>query len=121
MRSADGMKLLKDKTAILCNWTEHFQALFNTDRVVHDLALLRISQLPVKVKMDKTPTMQELTKAVEQVKGGKAARVDWIPPELLKNGGSVTQQAPQTPCLLLGTKQIARRPPECSLFYPIQK
>ena len=43
--------------------------------------------MPVKVKMDEPPTMQELTKAIEKVKGGKAAEVDGIPLKLWINGG----------------------------------
>ena len=37
--------------------------------------------------MDEPPTMQEITKAIKQVKGGKAAGVDGIPFELWENGG----------------------------------
>ena len=85
LRSADGRALLKDKTFILSRWSEHFQELFSADRVVQDSALLRIPQLPVKVKLDELPSMQELVKAIEQMK--KAAEVDGIPPELWKSGG----------------------------------
>ena len=69
------------------NWSKHFQELFSADRVVQDPALLRIPQLPVKVELDELPSMEELIKAIEQMKSGKAAGVDGIPPEFWKSGG----------------------------------
>ena len=39
--------------------------------------------------MDELPSMQELIKAIEQTKSGKAAGVDGIPPEFWKSGGPV--------------------------------
>ena len=88
LRSVNGPALLKDKTSILSRWSEYFQELFSDDRVVQDSALLRIPQLPVKVELDKLPSMQELIKAIEQMKSGKAAGVEGIPPEFWKSGGS---------------------------------
>ena len=87
LRSADKQALLKDKTSILSRWSEHFQELFSADRVVQDSVLLRIPQLSVKVELDELPSTQELVKAIEQIKSGKAAGVDGIPPELWKSGG----------------------------------
>ena len=85
--SADGRALLKDKTSILNCWSELFQEFFSTDRVFQDSALLRIPQLPVKVELDELPSMQELIKAIEQMKSGKAAEVDGIAPEFWTSGG----------------------------------
>ena len=85
LRSADGRALLKDQTSILSRCSEHFQELFSADRVVQDSALLRIPQLPVKVELDELPSMQELIKAIKQMKSGKAAGVDGIPPEFQKD------------------------------------
>ena len=87
LRSSDGQALLTDKTSILNRWSEHFQTLFSTDRVVHDSAVLRIPQQPVKAELDELPSMLEVTKAIEQLKCGKAAGVDGIPPEIWKVGG----------------------------------
>lgn len=87
LRSADGEVLLTDTASILSCWSEHFQALFSTARVVQDSAILHISQLPVIVELDEPPSMKELTEAIEQTKSGKAAGVDGIPPEIWKDGG----------------------------------
>ena len=85
LHSADGRALLKDQTSILSRCSEHFQELFSADRVVQDSALLRIPQLPVKMELDELPSMQELIKAIQQMKSGKAAGVDGIPPEFQKD------------------------------------
>ena len=79
--SADGLELLTDKTAILSRWSEHFQALFNANWTVEDSVILRIPQQPVKADLDNPPSFEETTKAIEQIKCGKAAGVDGIPPE----------------------------------------
>ena len=73
---------------ILGRWSEHFQALFSADRVVHDSAILRIPQQPVKVELDDPPSLRKLTKAIKQLKSVKAAGVDGIPPNIWKKGGS---------------------------------
>ena len=87
LRSADGLELLTDKTAILSRWSEHFQALFNANRTVEDSVILRIPQQPVKAELDNPPSFEETTKAIKQIKCGKAAGVDGIPPEAWKHGG----------------------------------
>ncbi|XP_063588714.1 uncharacterized protein LOC134765849 [Penaeus indicus] len=87
LRSADGQALFTDKTSILNRWSEHFQALFSTDHVVQDSAVLCIPQKLVIVELDELPSMEEVSKAIEQLKSGKAAGVDRIPPEIWKDGG----------------------------------
>jgi hypothetical protein len=49
--------------------------------------LLRIPQLPVKEELDEVPSIEEVVKAIEQLKTGKAAGIDGIPPEIWKLGG----------------------------------
>ena len=88
LRSVDGQSLLTDKASILSRWSEHFGTLFGTDRVVQDSAVLRIPQQPVKADLDELPSMEEVTKAIEQLKRRKAAGIDGIPPEIWKDGGS---------------------------------
>ncbi|XP_063615913.1 uncharacterized protein LOC134789136 [Penaeus indicus] len=87
LRSTDGQALFTGKTSILNRWSEHFQVLFSADRVVQDSAVLRIPQKPVIVELDELPSMEEVSKAIEQLKSGKAAGVDRIPPEIWKDGG----------------------------------
>ena len=87
LRSSDGLELLTDKTAILSRWSEHFQALFNANRTDEDPVILRIPQQPVKAELDNPPSFEETTKAIKQIKCGKAAGVDGIQPEAWKHGG----------------------------------
>uniref|UniRef100_K7EZ64 Reverse transcriptase domain-containing protein n=1 Tax=Pelodiscus sinensis TaxID=13735 RepID=K7EZ64_PELSI len=87
LRSADGKKLLTEKDSILNHWSEHFYTLFNASRSVQEPAIDRIPQQPVKTELDVAPTLQETEEAIEQLKSGKAAGVDGIPPEVWKNGG----------------------------------
>ena len=87
LRSSDGLELPTNKTAILSRWSEHFQALFNANRTVEDSVILRIPQQPVKAELDNPPSFEETTKAIKQIKCGKAAGVDGIPPEAWKRGG----------------------------------
>ena len=85
--STDGQALLTDKASILNRWAEHFQTLFSTVRTVNDSTIQQIPQQPVKEEMDKAPTLEEIIKATEQLKSGKAAGVNGIPPEIWKHGG----------------------------------
>ena len=76
--STDGQALLTDKASILNRWAELFQTLFSAVRTVDDSAMQQIPQLPVKEEMDEAPTLEEVIKATEQLKSGKAAGVDGI-------------------------------------------
>ncbi|KAL0156964.1 hypothetical protein M9458_048210 [Cirrhinus mrigala] len=87
MRSANGKKLHTDNTLILNRWSEHFRDLFSAERTVQEAAILQIPHLPVKVKLDEPPTIAETLKAIQQLKSGKAAGIDGIPPEIWKYGG----------------------------------
>ncbi|XP_017687220.1 PREDICTED: uncharacterized protein LOC108505570 [Lepidothrix coronata] len=48
--SADGQTLLTDKTSILNRWSEHFQTLFSTNRVVQDTVIQSITQQSVNLR-----------------------------------------------------------------------
>ena len=87
LHSADGWVLFTDKASILSCWSEHFQSLFNADSVVQDPAVLCIPQQPFKAELDELPSMKEITKAIEQLRSGKALGVYRILPELWKEGG----------------------------------
>ena len=87
LRSADGQVLFTDQASILSRWSEHFQSPFRADRVVQGPAVLGILQQPLKAKLDELPTVKEITKAIEQLRSGKAVAVDGIPPELWKEEG----------------------------------
>ncbi len=87
LRSADGKELLTEKDSILNRWSEHFYTLFNASRSVQEPAIDRILQQPVKTELDVAPTLQATEEPIKQLKSGKAAGVDTIPPKVWKNGG----------------------------------
>ncbi|CAH1270878.1 Hypp4486 [Branchiostoma lanceolatum] len=60
----------------------------STDGTVDDSALQWIPQEPMKEELDLASTLEEVIKALDQQKSGKAAGVDGIPPEVWKHGGA---------------------------------
>ncbi|CAE1323598.1 unnamed protein product [Acanthosepion pharaonis] len=86
-RAAGGQVLFIDKASILSCWSECFQALFNADRVIQDPAVFRILHQPVKREINELLSVEEVTNAIEQLRSGKAAGVNGIPPEIWKDGG----------------------------------
>ena len=80
--SADGQVVFSDKASSLSR-----QFLFRADHVIQDPAVLRIPLQPFKAELDELPSEKEITKAIEQLKSGKAAGVDRISPEPWKDGG----------------------------------
>jgi len=87
LRSLDGMTLLTDKESILSRWTQHFQVLFEANQKVQENAIQAIPQSPLLTNLDSPLALEEVAKAVKQLKSGKAAGGDAIPPELWINGG----------------------------------
>ncbi|XP_071477582.1 craniofacial development protein 2-like [Diadema antillarum] len=104
LRSADGEVLLNDKTSILTRWSEHFQSLFSANRIVQESALLQIPQQLFKPELDEFPTLEGTLKAIEQMKIGKAAGVDGIPPEVWKAGGKALDTSFTSSSRFAGTK-----------------
>lgn len=76
----------------MSGWSEHFQTLFGTNRTVQETAMLHMPQLPVKEDLDEVPSIKEVNRAIQQLRSGKAAGMDEIPPEIWKHGGLALQQ-----------------------------
>ena len=87
LRSLDGSTLLTDRNQILSRWAQHFEKLFSADKIVCEQTILSIPQRPERSDLDTHPTSEEIEKAINQLKSGKAAGIDNIPPELWKHGG----------------------------------
>ena len=87
VKSADGSVLLTDLKDITGCWKEHFSNLLNQQGTPDERAT---SQMCVHTPMDDlcTPiTMEELEKALQETRRGKAPGLDDISPEILKLGG----------------------------------
>ena len=82
--SADGVTLIKDKTAIRERWREHFSQLLNRPSLVDQTVLDHIPQRPIIEELDNAPSMEEVQKAIKQMSSGKAPGRDGIPAEVYK-------------------------------------
>nr|VZI34595.1 unnamed protein product [Spirometra erinaceieuropaei] len=85
--SADGSTLLTEKTQTLQRWAEHFQGVLNRLSTITDAAIERLPQVETNVDLDLPLSLQETTKAVQQLSSGKAPGSDVIPAEVYKHGG----------------------------------
>ncbi|BHF85870.1 hypothetical protein SprV_1002904400 [Sparganum proliferum] len=84
--SADGSALLTEKTQILQRWAEHFPGVLNRPSAISDAALNRLPQAEVNVGPDLPPSLQETSRAVQQLSSGKAPGSDAIPAEVYNHG-----------------------------------
>lgn len=86
----DGNSLMNSEDR-LNRWREYFEEMFNVETVVDEWALQQIPQPPLDPKelslQDAVPTIEEVMKAIQQIKNRKAPGKDGIPIELLKVGG----------------------------------
>jgi len=82
--SKDSSTLLKDVNSINARWSDHFSELLNKQTVVDHSVFDELRQLPTHDHMADPPTMEELIKAINQIKNHKAAGADGIPAEVYK-------------------------------------
>lgn len=75
-------ELIYDKSNQLDRWIEHYSDLYSEERHLDDTVPL--NSLPEMTELDIEPTMDELSRALEQLSSGKAPGTDAIPAELLK-------------------------------------
>uniref|UniRef100_A0A8W8ICK1 Reverse transcriptase domain-containing protein n=1 Tax=Magallana gigas TaxID=29159 RepID=A0A8W8ICK1_MAGGI len=66
-------------------WVEHYTDLYSTQNTVTVSALDAIECLPTMDELDVEPTLEELSKAIDNLASGKAPGKDRIPPDLLKH------------------------------------
>ena len=67
-------------------WVEHYLELYSTENTITDEALDTIESLPVMTELDTEPTEDDLSKAIDSLKNGKATGKYDIPPEVIKHG-----------------------------------
>ena len=88
LRSKEGTTLIKDKEGILCRWKEHFNDLLNRDSHVEADSFDNVPSVPVREELDDLIHIEEVRKAVKQMKCNKASGGDGIPAEVYKHGGT---------------------------------
>ena len=87
MFSLDGKTLLTSTEDKKERWTEHFTQLLSETSTVSDSVINTLPQRPEETCLDEIPTIQEVEKAISQIKNNKIAGPDGIPPELFTHGG----------------------------------
>ena len=90
--SADGKTLLTDRSQILDRWAEHFDIVLNRPSTINDAAIDRLPQIETNMELDEPQTLQETSKAINQLSSGKAPGTDAIPAEIYKTGGPMLTQ-----------------------------
>lgn len=78
-------EVITDKTKQLDRWVEHYSELYSTERSVTPAAIENVEALPILEQLDETPTLEELSKAIDKLSAGKAPGNDGIPPDLIKH------------------------------------
>ena len=85
--SLDGKTLLTSTEDKKERWTEHFTQLLSETSTVSDSVINTLPQRPEETCLDEILTIQEVEKAISQIKDNKSAGPDGIPPELFTHGG----------------------------------
>ncbi|XP_052673517.1 uncharacterized protein LOC128155711 [Crassostrea angulata] len=83
LKSSSGV-VLSDKNQQMERWVKHYTDLYSTQNTVTVSALDAIECLPTMDELDVEPTLEELSKAIDNLASGKAPGNDGIPPDLLK-------------------------------------
>ena len=93
LRSKDGSHLIKDEKGILDRWKEHFNDLLNRESIIDESFIDRIPQSDIKWVLNDKPSKDEVNKAIDQLKLGKAPGRDGITVEMLRYGGDATRES----------------------------
>jgi len=76
--------LVTDSYSILARWMNHFSQLFN----VHGVNDVRQTEIHTAEPLVPEPSAFEVEMAIEKLKRHKSPRIDHIPAELIKAGGT---------------------------------
>ena len=83
LKSATG-EVIQDREQQMERWAEHYTELYAKENVVIEDALNAIECLPELEELDREPTIDELSEALDSLASGKAPGKDGIPIEVLK-------------------------------------
>ena len=67
-------------------WVEHYSDLYSRESTISDSTLESIEPLPIMEELDKMPSLDELSKAIDNLPSNKAPGLDGIPAEVIKSG-----------------------------------
>ena len=77
---------ITDKDQQMTRWAEHYGEVLGSKTVVKEEALQAVTKLPCMEELDEPPTIEELSKEIDNLQSRKAAGMDAISPELIKSG-----------------------------------
>lgn len=77
-------RLLKDEELIRNRWRDHYSLLLNQHSNINLEAIDLIPQYSENAILDQIPTIEEISKALKEMKNNKSAGNDGIPAEILK-------------------------------------
>ena len=83
LKSATG-EVIQDREQQMDHWVEHYTELYARENVVTEDALNAIECLLELEELDREPTVDELSEALDSLASGKAPGKDGIPAEVLK-------------------------------------
>jgi hypothetical protein len=83
---------LKEEEQRLNRWKEYFEELFNVDNKIGEMKDDEDQKVEDEKKQDETPTLDEVSRAIECLKSFKAAGPDGVLAEVLKAGGSIVKE-----------------------------
>lgn len=107
-------EVITDQSKQLQRWVEHYLELYSTQNIVTDAALDALPGLPAMEELDEMPTLEELSKAIDNLACGKAPGLDSIPAEVLKAWQTFhPPAASQAPLPLLGERTHPTRHERC--------
>ena len=86
--SKDGTTLIKDKVGILCRWKEHFTDLLDRDSHVEPDSIDNVHAVSAREELDDVIHIEEVRRALKNMKCNKASGGDGIPAEVYKHGGT---------------------------------
>jgi len=120
MANGEASKTRDERSA---RWKEHFQSVFNCPELTiafdgEHFCKRSVSQL--NVNMDPI-VEEEVNKATQWLKNGKAAGTDSVSTELLKNGGKVVVEQLTKHCNELRHKQTVPQDCKNGIIIPLPK
>lgn len=85
LKSAFG-ETITDKRKQIERWVEHNSDLYSRETIISNTTLESVERLPVMKKLDKMPSLEELSKATDSLPTGKAPGLDGTPAAVIKSG-----------------------------------
>ena len=84
LKSSNG-EIITDKGQKMERWVEHYSDLYSRENTVYPATLDVIKCLPTMDELDAEPSVEDLSKAIDNLASGKAPCNDGIPPDLIKH------------------------------------